>query len=162
MPMQRLVLQDDHFRAIGRISAHWAILEMHLHVVMWGFLGVSQRVGHAITAPVMSMNTKLHMLRSLANESKDLSADGRKHFMALMVRVGDLQTDRNNVVHAVWSVSKKPDCFNRSKFTGWGKVKFENQDMTAQEIEDIADEIALLSNEIADFAFEHNLNPPLS
>ena len=162
MSTQRSVLKDGHFRAIGRVAVEWAILELYLHIVIWGLLKVSQPVGHAVTAPVMSMNTKLHMVRSLANESKGLTTDARKHFMALMDCVSNLQTDRNNVVHAIWSVSSKPDAANRSKFTGWGQVKFINEDMTASEIEEIADNIAGLANDVLDFARDNNLNPPLS
>ena len=162
MTIQRTVLGPDHLQAIGRVAAQWAILEQSLHNVLWGLLDVPQRSGHAITAAVPSMNTKLHMLRSLAKETKRLSSDAKSNIKPLLTSVSDLQTDRNNIVHATWSVSEKPGAFNRSKFTGWGEVKFHNQDMTATEINQIADDIASLTGDLMDFAWENGLNPPLS
>lgn len=162
MTIQRSVLGPDHLQAIGRVAAQWAILELNLHLILWGLLDVPQRSGHAITAAVPSMNTKLHMLRSLAKESGRLSSTAKTNIETLLTSVSDLRTDRNNIVHATWSVSEKPGAFNRSKFTGWGEVKFHDQDLTAPEINQIADDIASLAGDLTDFARENGLNPPLS
>ncbi len=154
---------DDHLRAIGRISVNYAYLELLLRGCIWVLLGTDSDRGIVATSELnfrqlTNLVVRLYErpfelpIATLTERDKDRLAD----FHAMIARVDRAGGDRNAVVHAAWF--GMGDLEQRGKALGqkWGRYgrRWYQPDFvqrSARELDQIADRIASVAEEVREF-----------
>lgn len=106
-----MVISDEHYRAIGRISVMFSDVETWTSSFIWQLVGPDQYVGQMITAG-MSFSRQLDLLTSLfrhrfSDPALQLSLE------TLVRRLSELEQQRNAILHSTWVLMST----NRSEAT---------------------------------------------
>lgn len=158
MGKAELPLTDQHFRCIGKVAAYFTLLEEMLSYVIWSFIGSEQPLGQIITAG-LSFKQKISLLSSLylyrMNRDKE-PAELKK----LLSRATQSEDKRNTILHSVWGgygrrPGKRLDTVARIKPTTKRAQRYKSQDMTAQDLNEIADFIAEVEYDVDKFFFAY-------
>ncbi len=95
-----MVISEQHYRAIGRISVMFSDVEIWTSAIIWQLIGPDQSVGQMVTAG-MSFPRQLDLLASLfRHRFPDPSLT--KALGALIKRISELEQKRNAVLHSSW------------------------------------------------------------
>lgn len=99
----RKALSDAHLKAIGMVAANWSALEFTLMFLVAQESGTTTNKTFTLIAG-NGINSWLQVLeRLLENDGKGWKWQTLKT-AGLLKSLQDLQTHRNNIVHAVWNV----------------------------------------------------------
>ena len=90
---------EDHYNSTGRVVIAWGKLEAALEDLIWHFLDLSDDDGRMITAR-LDARPKLEMLNVLAK--RYLAPRGAADLRKVLSLIGELQADRNFIVHGNW------------------------------------------------------------
>jgi hypothetical protein len=128
-------LSDEFYIALGRVTAHFAVLEAQIEFLTWSLIGRDQGLGQIVTAQV-SFRGLLDLLSSIfrhrvADEALRAELD------AVLRRAEAVERRRNLVTHSEWGMGSTPETRTRIKMTArQGKgLKHEFEPMTHAEIE---------------------------
>ena len=138
-------LSDAKFREIGRIIAHWSLLEMLIGLAIGNLLGLDRKEGRRRTLqnPVEQL-TK--MLRKAGHKRK-LSNQQMDSMDVLIDLIDKEHPRRNEVAHGIWGIDNKK----------WSLIRFKRPDlvdfgrgerMTASDLQLIANRAATLTHDI--------------
>ncbi len=161
--MARNVLTDNHLKAIGLVAAEWSWTEMCLENLIWEIAEINHYKGYAITTHLPS-ETRINILSALAHIGL-ANAALQKELNAIVARIRQLRTERNNIVHAIWLSSKPRESLGLItgamgkrrkpvpalfKITAKGKIIMTSKPLTAKQIFTVGAEIAQLVTEMYD------------
>ena len=150
----RITLTKEHLVAIGKITLEFAFVDLTLNVSLWNLIGIKQQMGEMITTS-LSFAQKRDLFRALylykyKPDGKKLSDLGK-----LVKRIERAGTDRNSITHSLWMSreNQKPFTISRIKSTVKRKSGFERkiEDVSAEDLEKIADSFNELANDILYF-----------
>lgn len=118
---------------------------------VWSLVEQPQRIGQIITAELSFKNSRA-ILISLYKE-KHGEDSGFRIIKELMNRAGKIEEKRNQIIHSVWAVGKDANSIKRIKTTAKEKcgLRFKYEDITADDLAEIADDIKKLTSEIQNF-----------
>ena len=137
-------LSKAKFREIGRIIAHWSLLEMLMGFAIGNMMGVDRKKGRGLTLE-QSVNQLSRMLLDAAREC-DLPEPKSGHLVSLVARIKKEHPRRNDVAHGIWGIAEKK----------WSLLRFKKPDlvdlgkgerMTARDLEKIANRAATLTRD---------------
>ncbi|MCS3494050.1 hypothetical protein M2368_003078 [Arthrobacter sp. JUb119] len=100
---ENIASNEAHLLEIGRISTNFNTLESLLAFLIWGLIGVDQRIGTQITA-TLSFNSLLDLFSRLTliyaedTNQPDLAQD----LKTLKSKITQSATARNEVLHSMW------------------------------------------------------------
>ena len=142
---------SKHLEKIGDITVSFALLETIIQFFVWSLIEQPQRIGQIITAELSLKNSRATLI-SLYKE-KHGEDSGFKIIRELMKRAGKIEEKRNQIIHSVWAVGKDANSIKRIKTTAKEKcgLRFKYEDITADDLAEIADDIKKLTSEIQDF-----------
>ncbi len=100
--ISELKLSDKHYLAIGKIMAHWSMLEWSVRRAIAITLGLSPKEGRAITAELM-IGSLLTMLRLVADLKPAVDPELHAELEPLLERIEKLIGERNTIAHALWA-----------------------------------------------------------
>jgi hypothetical protein len=147
-----MVISDQHYRAIGRISVMFSDVEIWTSAFIWQLIGPEQNVGQMVTAG-MSFPRPLDLLTSLfRHRCPDPSLVNRLE--GLVTRISELEQKRNTVLHSSWiSQSLEPNEATRFKITAHRKKGLQRaKEITRpEELDAIADGFQQVLSEFIDF-----------
>jgi hypothetical protein len=111
-----MVISNEHYRAIGRISVMFSDVETWTSAFIWQLIGPDQHVGQMVTAG-MSFPRQLDLLTSLfRHRFPDPSL--LQSLELLTKRISELEQQRNAVLHSSWVLqSSDPNEATRFKIT---------------------------------------------
>ena len=142
--MSEILLPDNHYMAIGKIMAHWSMMEWHIGVAIAEILDLDRKEGRALMANAPASAT-LPSLRLLAI-MRVLDSDKLEELLALINDAENLIGDRNLIAHALWARDADSK-LHILKYKGGKKhekrVLGEPIPMEDGEIEDIRDRIMM-------------------
>lgn len=98
-----LDLSDIQFKAIGKITAHWSLIEWTLTRIIAGILGVGVKEGRVL-AIQMSALEKARVTR-LLSELRIHNVAIKNELEAFLKRIDSARPERNNFAHGLWAKS---------------------------------------------------------
>ncbi len=159
-----IILPDAFLMAIGRVMVNWSQLEGILDFVLIKLLGAylyDERY-HAVFAQMM-FQAKIETLQSVTDilQRNEQNAGAHARFKEIILpKLTDLQGRRNGIVHCKWAVHDETVSITRLQARG--KLHIKERNISLEEITKMADEIALLSEELwnmVDFPEFHQALP---
>jgi len=149
------ILSEEFFLALGRVTAHFAILEEQVEFLTWSLMGNDQRLGQIVTAE-MSFRNKVALLSSVFRHRVD-DDSVRDELEQILSRATAVEVQRNVVIHSSWGLGDSPETRTRFKKTARkGKgIEHQFEQMTAAQIESIAHEASAVAMDLS--AFAHKL-----
>ena len=141
----------DHLRAIGQITANFAMLELTVRFSVWSLIGLDQRLGQLITAD-LSFRKLLDLLSNLYRYRVD-DPQVIEELDGLIAEAAQAEEKRNLITHSFWAAGDTHETTTRVKMTvkRYRGLKQQSQQMSVQDLDDIADFIAESANHIAQF-----------
>jgi hypothetical protein len=145
---------DEHLRHIGDITVSFALLEMAIQTLIGSLINEHQRIGQIITAELSFKNLRALVL-SLYRERHGTDED-YEQLKSLMNEAGEIEDIRNQIIHSVWGAGKDRDHITRIKTTAKEKhgLKFQFQEMSANELSDFAKRIRDWASNIQNLYFK--------
>jgi hypothetical protein len=145
---------EAHLGAIGRVAIQWTFLEKLIESVVWELASLKQPYAQAVTTHISNQQL-IDTANALAYE-KLSGTILRQQLNAQLNHIKNhLRPKRNSIVHGIWGPCTSPHKISYSETTARGEVKFKSGDeMTADDILDIAAEIDLAHFELTKLAFE--------
>lgn len=144
-------LGDEDLRAIGRITANFALLELMMSNCIWLLVSADARIGQIITAE-LSFRRLLVLFSSLYRH-KASTPQAIDELDALLSRVVQAEEKRNQVTHSIWGAGHAPGEVARIKATAKQRKGFRIQieEMTTEDLHDIADFISKVATDVQQF-----------
>lgn len=151
MAKLKIPLSDEHFRAIGKITAIFAALEENVSFYIWLLIGGEQRLGQIITAE-LSLSQKVALLSSLYRYRSN-SAEEPTELKELLSRVRQAEEKRNAIIHSVWGTGTTRETITRIKTTAKRSrgLTFQFQQTSVRDLDEIADFIAEVAKDVVLF-----------
>jgi hypothetical protein len=135
-----MVISNDHYRAIGRISVMFSDVETWTSAFIWQLVSSDQLIGQMVTAG-MSFPRQIDLLTSLFRHRFDDPV--KLQSLELLVRrISELEQQRNGVMHSTWLLlSSNPNEATRFKITATRKKGLHQTRVviTPAELDKIAD-----------------------
>jgi hypothetical protein len=144
-------IDDGHLKAIGEIVVNFSVLEMELSEWVNSLMLAEGSIGEIVTAE-MSYRSKIALASSLCRyRFKDSERLDKVDKLLRRLKLAGEQ--RNNVVHAYWSSGADESKVKRSKKTAKLRqgLRFHVQEMSLEELGEIADLIGNVANEVLMF-----------
>jgi hypothetical protein len=164
-PLPEHNIPDEYLREIGRVAVEWSRVEAAVETMIWAFLFVDQKLpspwwreedGRAITTHINFL-LRLDMLLSLATQCpgprnyfpegsswpSPLGSFDVKVFDDLVRTLRTMYTQRNRIVHGIWTMAGEKAI--RQTFRARGDVTPFNEFVSAPDIAEIADKIAMVA-----------------
>ena len=145
---------EPHLKSIGDITVSFALLESEIQSLIGSLILEHQRIGQIITAELSFKNLR-SLLVSLYKERHGKDSDFKK-LQDLMKQAAQIEDKRNSITHSIWAVGKDKEHITRMKTTAKEKhgVRFKFEQVSLQALQDFADRIKLLAEEILCFRIE--------
>jgi hypothetical protein len=141
-----LPLSKEHYTAIGRVAANWAMIEGTLERFIWFITSLGEDAGRCVTT-YMAYRNRMQALLSLTYEA-NLGLNGgpfkQKEHRELAKYLEELRNcllnERNAVVHGVWTIDEA-GMAGIVKTYATKELEVEIQEWSANQIENLADRI---------------------
>jgi len=147
---------DEHLKHIGDITVSFALLESQIKTLIGSLIAEHQRIGQIITAQ-LSFRNLLDLVISLYLERHGEDDDYLK-LKLLMNKAGNIEENgegvsRNKIIHSIWAAGRDKDHITRVKTNERKKngLKFQFEELSAQELAAFAKETRNLADEISRF-----------
>lgn len=136
-------MTNEHLQAIGRVAVEWSVLEGSLTQIILNFINMPYNRAIAITTH-LSERTRFDMAKTLADQTIK-GHPSEKALKTLCTHITEkVYGKRNGIVHGHWGASPYPGKIALMPITAKGVLKVgPPRNLSAQDIEDIADEISL-------------------
>jgi len=93
-------ISDRHCELMGEAIANWANLEVHLDILIWCLVKMSDEDGRILTTRI-DANQKIQILRVLSRRNATGLFESFK-VNELLNKIDELRDDRNFLVHGTW------------------------------------------------------------
>ena len=143
-------LSKDHLSAIGLTIARHSFLDSIVQLAVWRFLAANEEMGRAVTSNLTAAS-KLHLLRSLANERMALDSPENVQLNTIMVDIETANNDRNLIAHVDFAIGDYARAQTVHKHTARGKVKAVPHVLPLETIKTKADKIGQTAAELFSF-----------
>lgn len=156
MDLRVYIALDDspeHAAALGRMLGHWGLLEYFLARLMGFVLDIDRLKADIIFKEIVSFKAKLNLLRRF-NHHSTKNQLLKKEIDTLLSTAEGLNKKRNSFIHASWSGDSNN--LYRSENSLEGSYKKMHKPLlrfTAQDIENVVEDIAILSASLDDLLF---------
>lgn len=136
--------------ALGRLIAHWAVMEIALKQVLSQLLLTDQSRGITVYDSIVSAKTKIDIIKRLIRDFLPPS-QLKKSLRSLIRQADNLNSKRNELVHASWG--RHPDGHILLQREGLPHAESKSRTkssyrITAQDIRNAADSIAIVSGQL--------------
>jgi len=144
---------DEFLAEIGRVTAHFALLEYDLIELTHQLLWLPEKMARSITSE-LSFRGLQQLAASLLRERFPSEVE---KFESVLTKVSKAEERRNTVSHSLWgSGGKRKDgehVIVRTKFTAKQKsgLKLVRQELTASDLREVAYQISLAAYEVESF-----------
>ncbi len=137
-------VSNAKFREIGRIVAHWSLLEYMMQLAIGRFVGTNIKTARILTDRVGTEGLLKKL--ELVVEVHELPKTKARRLQRLIARIRDEQEHRNDVTHGLWGQDKKLWYLIRFKSTKLLKIG-RHKRVSANELRRTADRIETLTRD---------------
>lgn len=148
-------LSDDFLAEIGRITAHFALLEKDFISLAHTLLNVPENIAITITSE-LSFRALQNLVASLV---KELISEKSDELAAILKNVVKAEERRNQVSHSLWGAAlrKTPGEYRvvRTKYSAKQKkgLHFAREELTVPDLYAIARDISIAAYDVEKFNF---------
>ena len=144
---------STHLTHIGDITVSFALLESTIQFLVGSLIREHQRIGQIITAELSFRNLRALLISLyLERHGED---DDYATLREFIKRAADIEEKRNQITHSIWGAGKDANSITRIKTTAKEKhgIRFHFEDVTADTLAAVADEIKVLAEDIQQLHF---------
>jgi len=145
-------MPDEHLRAIGRVTAHFALLENALAHLAWELLAVPRELGESVTCE-LSFRGLVSLISSLYRQR---ATDPRRIEAVdeLLTRASQVEEKRNTIVHSLWLSQGTTDAVVGVKVTAKKTrgLHYHAEQVSVAELEAVAAAALEVAGEVLDLA----------
>ena len=147
-------MSDEFLVEIGRITAHFALLERDLIELTHKLLGIPENIARTITSE-LSFRGLQQLAASLLKERLPAQSTA---FEPILKKVSACEEKRNAVAHSLWGagITKRDGQYIaiRTKYTSKQKkgLNFVREEMSTQDLRKIANEISIAAFDVEQFS----------
>lgn len=144
-------LSHDDLRAIGRITANFALLELMISNCIGSLLGTDGPTGQIVTAELSFSHLATLFSSLYRNRTSDPQAINElKNLLSLVAKA---EEQRNKVTHSIWGADPAGGKLARLKTTAKRSsgLKYQVQEMTTEDLNEIADFISKVATDVTEF-----------
>jgi hypothetical protein len=156
--------QSHHHAAIGGVAIKWTHLENYVQSILWRIAGLNPIVGRCITNH-MPFRSVCDAIVTIANETPAYQKLVPE-LKAIFHECEQLKIKRNDTVHALWaifvptgneqtSVRRLAGEFDGMVIKARGALNIKINRTTVSQINEITEEIIVLTNKLANFVEEN-------
>ena len=151
MTRSRATINSSLLKSLGTLAVNFSNLELTIRAFIWDLIGSDQRTGQIVTAELRFpglIDVLSSLYRHRVSEPTKIERLNR-----LRKRLEAAEERRNGLIDSSWALG--PDKGVRFKITAKAKrgFKFTSERMTAADIDQVADEIAVLNRDVLNFIF---------
>ncbi len=150
-------LSDPILRNMGLVTARWGVLEAHLEFLILRFQEIDLNTGLLLTAN-LSFRAKADLLLTFAAE-KGFADDENSKLKTLVREAERLYGKRNMVAHSAWFPTDNPLVAKVRGIRTRGKLVVTDDEISANDLQAIADEIHALGADLLDFMDRNGIRP---
>jgi hypothetical protein len=156
MSFSVLVESEEHCRALGLITANFAMLEYRTAALVWSQLAVEGRVGQIVTAELSYARLR-GLLSSLVKENV-ADEEARKACAEWLARAAAAEQKRNLDIHSLWMRSADGQAMYRLKVTAKERrgLVHQQEAVTVEDLLGVANFIAEVVADITEIVFKMN------
>ncbi len=146
-----------HLQAIGYVTVTFALLEMVISSFVWTWISRDMRLNEIFTSE-LSFGRLVGLLSSLFKYSID-DVDKNRELESFLKRALAAEQKRNIIVHSSWAAGDTPETITRMKTTAKMSkgLRYQFEQMSADDINAIGDEIAELAHDLQSFLFSFSV-----
>jgi len=150
-----------HAAALGRLVAHWAVLERHLILILQWLLSTDWKTAMIIYQEFVSTKSKIVLLRRL-NNYRNKNKTLKKEIDSYLAHALNLNSERNTFIHALWSTQVKDHIVRIKTIPPFDHKKIEHpwEQLAYQDIQDVVEEISKLSGSLHNLIYRIHGVPP--
>lgn len=137
---------EAHFTAVGKIAAHWALLETLIDMTLWEITSFKDELGACLTAQLMGLGPRLNALGAAVSYF-DLSKKLREDLEAFGKKTMGAGEQRNRAVHDPWLLDKETGEQKKIRITAKKALTFKTVTVSIDELHRIDEIIVSLVNE---------------
>lgn len=143
----------EHAAALGRLLGHWAILEIHLTILMQRLFQLSPQKANLIFNEIVSLRAKLKLLKRV-NHHFTIDETLKKEIHDLLVSAEELNGERNKFIHAGWAGNPQDMVrIENSLPVNYKRLTRKYMKFTPKDIQNFVEDIAKLSGSLNDLLF---------
>jgi hypothetical protein len=148
-----LMMNEPHYKAIGKVVANWAALEAIISSALWRLARVDDTAGVCLTSQIPNMPGRMNALISLAKLRNASDGIIRKLHKFADDTPG-LQEQRNRVAHDPWRIDLSTGQLQRLEVSARKTAKLQYVPVSVEEIESVVDRILAHVNRCCDLMDE--------
>jgi len=138
--------ENDHYAAVGKIAANWALLEASVDLTLWEMTSYKDEASACITAQLMGLGPRLNALSALLHYF-DCSTKLRETLESFSKKTVGANEQRNRAIHDPWLKNKDNNELRKIRVTAKKALTFKSVIVTVPELEHLNEIIILLVNE---------------
>jgi len=145
-------VKNEFLIGLGKITGNFAYLEAVVSFFVWELVD-DQQIGQIVTSQ-LSFDRLLNVLGALYRYRS--KCEGKiDELMELLKEASEAEQNRNKITHSVWGFNEEG--FSRMKFSVNRKkgARLQYEDIFAEDLNRIADEISEVANRIKKFMSSH-------
>ena len=137
MPEENInVISDEHYSALGKVAACWALFESGIDFQSWKMAGLPSDAGACFTAQIMGPAKKLDVLVSLLNLFEFSETATALNKMGDKIRgLGD---ERNRALHDMWLADEETGQPHRYEISARKTVKINTISVSTDQLLDLS------------------------
>lgn len=149
-------LSSGPLAEIGRVVANFAILEVHLSLLVHSLLSLPYPIGRVVTAE-QSFKAMLTLAANLVRSR--LNSEAQAEFRSVLKLIRGAEGQRNTIVHSLWG-GVEEDCVIRTKYTAKERkgLTLQRDSLTTDDLHEIASDIAVACLELERFTNRHGFD----
>jgi hypothetical protein len=146
-----LASSEGHCRALGLITANFAVLEEVTAAMVWSLCGSDIRVGQIVTAELSYARIRA-VLSSLLRVAFP-SVEMRAEWESVLARATEAEQKRNIYIHSLWTRSED-GVISRWKSTAKERsgLVHQNEPVTVEQLQVVAEFIARVTNDLLELS----------
>ena len=141
---------DHFFYNIGVIAAKWSAVEAEIEFTLLECFDMKIESGLILTSR-LATRSKVDLLRVVLNFEADNGEPRDDAAFVLLNKLEAAYVERNKAVHSVWAGTSDPHVASRSSIQAKGKLKYSDTPVRIQELEEHADNLSRLGEELHSF-----------
>jgi hypothetical protein len=141
--------------ALGRLTAHWAMVEFELSTLLAALLGVDMARAALLYQTFFCVPQKLELLQRLVRGFVEPGGE-RSALLALLREAAELEERRDGFVHAAWAVGRGEDSLQQISSSlprNPQALRRAMREVAVTEVDAVVERMAVLSAELQWFAF---------
>ena len=150
-----LPLSDDHYTAIGQVTARATAMDVIMEVFIWKLIRATSPVGRAVTTN-LTTDQKRKLLKTVSHCV--LSDEEHEKVRDILGGVKTVNTKRNKLIHVIWVLGENglPAAM---RVVADGKISVSREEWAVEGINELVEDIKGVTGDLLELFRKVEINP---